>query len=91
MYGGKCLILFLLLPPADSDDIVDHFGREIQIVVQGSGHFITRVKGSREGVIYLAMQYAKWMEILEPVSVRGRNEGNFQRRAEPLREKIKSF
>ena len=57
----------------------------------GSGHFITRVKGGREGVIYLAMQYAKWMEILEPVSVRGRNEGNFQRRAEPLREKIKSF
>ena len=33
-------------------------------------HFITRVKGSREGIIYLAMQYAKYLEILEPAEVR---------------------
>ena len=70
MYGGEVLDFILLCHRRILDDIVDHFGREIQIVTQDPEHFITRVKGSREGVIYLAMQYAKWMEILEPASVR---------------------
>ena len=70
MYGGEVLDFILLCHRRILDDIVDHFGREIQIVMQDPEHFITRVKGSREGVIYLAMQYAKWMEILEPASVR---------------------
>ncbi|MFQ8583668.1 MAG: hypothetical protein ACLSA6_14675 [Holdemania massiliensis] len=52
------------------DDIVDQFGKEISIVIKDEEHFITRVKGSREGIIYLAMQYAKYLEILEPAEVR---------------------
>lgn len=70
MYGGEILDFILLCHRRILDDIVDHFGKEIQIIIQDPDHFITRVKGSHEGMIYLAMQYAKYLEILEPKDVR---------------------
>ena len=70
MFGGEVLDFMLLCHKRILDDIVDQFGKEISIVIKDEEHFITRVKGSREGIIYLAMQYAKYLEILEPAEVR---------------------
>ena len=70
MFGGEVLDFMLLCHKRILDDIVDQFGKEISIVIKDEEHFITRVKGSREGIIYLAMQYAKYLEILGPAEVR---------------------
>ncbi len=49
MYGGEVLDFILLCHRRILDDIVDHFGREIQIVVQDSGAFYHAGEGQPRG------------------------------------------
>ncbi len=70
MYGGEELTFTLLCHDKILDDMIDIFGKEINIVHHDLCHFTTRVKSSKQGIIYLALQYIEFLEILDPKEIR---------------------
>ena len=70
MYGGKEMMFTLKCHNNILDDIIDLFGKGISIQKSGEEHFVTMIRSSKQGLIYLTLQYLEYMEILEPLSVR---------------------
>lgn len=52
------------------DDVIDTFGKDIRLEKADDKHFIAYVKASKQGMVYLALQYIKYMEVLEPKEIR---------------------
>lgn len=70
MYGGKEISVVLRCHTKILDDILDQFGKEIPLIAEGEDYFVTRIKASRQGCVYLALQYAQYMEVIEPTELR---------------------
>ncbi|MBR2685967.1 MAG: transcriptional regulator [Erysipelotrichaceae bacterium] len=70
MYAGENISVTLRCDYGILDDIIDIFGKDIVIQEDDLDHFTTRVSVSRQGMIYLALQYIEYLEILEPSSLR---------------------
>lgn len=51
------------------DDVIDTFGKGIRLIADGDG-FVAHVKSAKEGMVYFALQYAKYLEVLEPEDLR---------------------
>ena len=51
------------------DDIIDIFGNNLNIHKEDD-HFKAIVKSSRQGIIYLALQFINYMEVLDPLDLR---------------------
>lgn len=51
------------------DDVIDTFGKDIRLVADGD-NFVAHVKSAKEGMVYFALQYAKYLEVLEPEDLR---------------------
>lgn len=54
------------------DDLIDQFGREITIQndPEHPEYFFTRLHVPRNGIIYFALQYLKYCEVLQPQDIR---------------------
>ena len=70
MYGGEELDITLKCHNKILDDIIDTFGKDIPIQKVSDDSFMTKIQSSEQGIIYLAMQYSEYMEIVEPVALR---------------------
>ena len=70
MYGGDELHFTLRCHNSILDDVIDLFGRDINIVPHDENYFVTKVYSSKQGILYLALQYLERMEILEPSEIR---------------------
>ena len=51
------------------DDVIETFGNDIRLIADKDG-FVAHVKSAREGMVYFALQYAKYLEVLEPEDLR---------------------
>ena len=72
MYGGDELEVTLKCHNRILDDMIDTFGKEIPIEKVGDDYFLTTIQSSEQGVIYLAMQYSEYMEIVKPRELRSK-------------------
>lgn len=52
------------------DDIIDRFGKDIRIEPLDDNHFLAYVKSSAQGMVYFALQYLNYLEVLEPKNIR---------------------
>ena len=60
------------------DQIIDWFGKDINIFQQADGRFLIRLKASVNAMEYWGMQYLNAVEILTPTSLRERIKKNVQ-------------
>lgn len=51
------------------DDIIDTFGKDITII-PGKNSFTAYVRAAKEGMLYYALQYINYLEVLEPKELR---------------------
>lgn len=70
MYHGEDIRVALKCDNQILDDIIDIFGKDITIDKSDDQHFIAYVKSSKQGIIYLALQYLNYMEVLDPEDIR---------------------
>ena len=65
------------------DDVIDTFGQGIRLIADGDS-FVAHVKSAKEGMVYFALQYAKYLEVLEPEDLR-------KEIAEVLKQALKNY
>ncbi|OCN05079.1 hypothetical protein A4S06_01445 [Erysipelotrichaceae bacterium MTC7] len=70
MYSGDELYITLHCEASILDDIIDTFGTNIQIKDLGSHTFEAKIKSTKQGILYWALQYAKYCQIVKPVELR---------------------
>ena len=70
MYHGEDLRVSLRCDNIILDDIIDIFGKDIRLEKDDDKHFKAYVKASKQGMVYLALQYINYMEVLEPKKIR---------------------
>lgn len=70
MYGGneeritlKCNMIIL-------DDMIDRFGNDVILQPMDDEHFLAIVNASRQGIIYLCLQYLRYCEVTSPQDLR---------------------
>ena len=51
-------------------DLIDQFGSALSLVPADETHFIAYLRASRQGIVYLALQYARYCEIVQPADLR---------------------
>ena len=83
MYHGDSDTIALKCDMSILDDVIDTFGKDITLETDGNG-FKAYVKASKDGIVYFALQYARYMEVLEPKDVRDEI-------AKVLKEAIKKY
>lgn len=59
-------------------EVVDWFGLDFTVRSEDEEDAIIQVKSSEQAIIYWAMQYGKYVEILEPIEVRDRIKENIK-------------
>lgn len=52
------------------DDLIDQFGSALSLAPADDEHFLAHLHASRQGIVYLALQYARYCEILQPADLR---------------------
>ena len=70
MYGGTEERITLLCDDMILDDIIDRFGREVLIQKANNNQFEARIKSSRQGIIYFALQFSKYCKIIDPIDLK---------------------
>ena len=73
MFSDEIETVYLKCHVRILDDIIEQFGKTIQIVpIKNEDYFHVRMKTSRQGIIYFAMQYLAYCEILSPDNIRNK-------------------
>ena len=73
MFSDEIETVYLKCHRRILDDIIEQFGKTIQIVpIKGEEFFHVRMKASQQGIIYFAMQYLAYCEILSPDNIRNK-------------------
>ena len=72
MYGGEIKTIIMRCDKKILDDIIDQFGKDIMPIPlkNNPDMFQVMVKSSTQGIVYFALQYLNYCEILEPKEVR---------------------
>ena len=70
MYGGDEEWFTLRCHISILDNMIDTFGTNVSLSKDDEEHFSMRVQSTRPGIIYLALQYMKYMEITDPADAR---------------------
>lgn len=71
MFGGETKHVIMRCHKSILDDIIDQFGNKIMPrPEQGKDTFLVKVDSSSQGIIYFALQYMKYCEVLEPKDIR---------------------
>lgn len=72
MFSGEVIKITLHCHKRMLDDLIDQFGDNITINpdVKDSEYFFVRLESSKQGIIYFALQYLNFCEIVEPKEIR---------------------
>jgi predicted DNA-binding transcriptional regulator YafY len=70
LFGGAPETIVLDCDEDILDDVIDRFGLGIDIKPSGEGRFRAKVIASSRGMLFWALQYLPYCEVLEPVSLR---------------------
>lgn len=80
MYAGDPVRVTLRCHSLILNDIIDQFGQEV--ILQNdkeADHFLAVITSSRQGIIYYAMQYTKYCEVLLPNDLRNEVMDNLKK------------
>ncbi len=83
MYNGDEESIVIKCKMNILDDVIDTFGQGIRLIADGDS-FVAHVKSAKEGMVYFALQYAKYLEVLEPEDLR-------KEIAEVLKQALKNY
>lgn len=83
MYNGDEESIVIKCKMNILDDVIDTFGKGIRLIADGDS-FVAHVKSAKEGMVYFALQYAKYLEVLEPEDLR-------KEIAEVLKQALKNY
>lgn len=70
MYGGNDERVYIKCDNCILDDVIDTFGKDIRLEKNDDNTFYAYVKSSKQGMVYLALQYLNHMEVIEPADIR---------------------
>lgn len=70
MYSGEACAIEMRCHNRILDDVIDRFGENIILQRDGEAHFKTRVKSTKNGFLFWALQYMKYCEVLSPLDLR---------------------
>lgn len=70
MFTGEDVSVSIRFKKTILDDIIDSFGKNINLINDGPDYYKTTVKTSRQGIIYFALQFLENIEILDPKDIR---------------------
>ena len=70
MYHGDIKKIAIRCDYSILDDVIDKFGKDITIIEHDKDHFDAYVKSTKQGMVFIALQYINYMEVLEPKDVR---------------------
>lgn len=70
MYSGEECAIEMRCHNRILDDVIDKFGEDIIIQRDGEEHFKTRVKSTKNGFLFWALQYMKYCEVFSPPDLR---------------------
>lgn len=71
MFAGETKHVIMRCHKSILDDIIDQFGNKIMPrPEEGKDTFLVKVDSSSQGIIYFALQYMKYCEVLEPNDIR---------------------
>ena len=71
MYSGDMETVSFRCDESIMDQMIDIFGADLNVISDGSDHFVINVKTSRQGALYLAQQFMEYIELLKPEDLRG--------------------
>ena len=70
MFSGKSTYITMRIEPFMMDDIIDWFGKDFSILESNENHITIALHCNEEAMLYWALQYGKYVEILQPDSLR---------------------
>lgn len=70
MYGGEEERITLKCDYFILDDIIDRFGNDVILQKYDEKHFLAIVRSSKQGILYLCLQYLKYCEVTVPLDLR---------------------
>ncbi len=70
MFSGESVDVILRTSVKSMDMLIDWFGKEFQIVEKGEEEIKVRIHCNEQAMEYWALQYGKYVEVLEPETLR---------------------
>ena len=70
MYHGDEYKISIKCDNSILDDVIDRFGKDIRIEKIDDDYFMAYVSSTKQGMIFVALQYVSYMEIIEPKEIR---------------------
>lgn len=72
MYGGESILTELDVPQNMMNELVDWFGKDFKIISKSNGRMIIKVRCNEQAMVYWALQYGSFVEVLAPESLRNK-------------------
>jgi hypothetical protein len=63
MYSGDMETVSFKCDESIMDQMIDIFGSDLNVISDGSDHFVINVKTSPKGALYLAQQFMEYIEL----------------------------
>lgn len=72
MFSGEEIKITLHCHKRMLDDLIDQFGNDIMINpdVKDANYFFVKLVSSKQGIVYFALQYLNYCEVIEPIEIR---------------------
>ncbi|MGX8833739.1 helix-turn-helix transcriptional regulator [Amedibacillus sp. YH-ame6] len=70
MYGGEEERITLKCDYFILDNIIDRFGNDVILQEFDEKHFLAIIRSSKQGILYLCLQYLKYCEVTAPLDLR---------------------
>ena len=70
MYSGDMETVSFRCDESIMDQMIDIFGADLNVISDGSDHFVINVKTSPKGALYLAQQFMEYIELISPADLR---------------------
>lgn len=77
MFGGESANILLSVQKDMIGEIIDWFGKDFRIMNDNGNSLDIKIKANENAIYYWAMQYCRFIEILEPKSLRDRIKETF--------------
>ena len=70
MYGGETMLITMRAKRFIIKDILDWFGNQVRMEELDEDHILCHVKAKKNAILLWALQYAIYVEVLSPQSLR---------------------
>lgn len=72
MYSGNSVTAKLDVPVKLMNELIDWFGKDFTIISKNEERMVIRISCNEDALLYWALQYGIYVEVLEPLELRER-------------------